>query len=70
MKFLQGELLWIPGEHRAENYRDFILTLVGNCENLGCNMSLKVHFLDSYMDFFHEKLSMCLMNMVNGFIRT
>ena len=24
---------------------------------MGCNMSLKVRFLDSHMDFFHERLS-------------
>ena len=45
------------GKHRAENYRDIVSTLVGNYENLGYNMSLKVHFLDSHMDFFHERLS-------------
>ncbi len=45
------------GKHRAENYRDIVSTLIRNYEKLGCNMSLKVHFLHSHMDFFHERLS-------------
>ena len=38
-------------------YREIVSTLVGNYKNLGCNMSLKVYFLDSHVDFFHERLS-------------
>ena len=45
------------GQYRAENYRDIVLILVGNYENLGCHMSLKVNFLDSHMDFFSERIS-------------
>ena len=45
------------GKHRAENYRDIVSTLIRNYEKLGCNMSLKVHFLHSHMDFFYKRLS-------------
>ena len=38
-------------------YRVIVSTLVKNYENLDCNISLKVYFLDSYMDFFHERPS-------------
>ena len=41
------------GNHKAVNYQD-VLTLY---KAVGCNMSLKIHFLDSHLDFFRENLS-------------
>ena len=35
----------IRDSHKADNYRE-----------LGCNMSLKIHFLDSHLDFFPNNL--------------
>jgi len=34
------------GNHQAENYRDMVTYLV-QYKSVGCNISLKVHFLDS-----------------------
>ena len=46
-------------KHRVEKHRiqRYFINIRGNYKNLGCNMFLKVHFLDSHMDFFHERLS-------------
>ena len=44
------------GNHKAENCRDMVADLVKSYKAMGCNMSLKVHFLDSHLDFFPENL--------------
>jgi hypothetical protein len=43
--------------HKAEDYRDMVVDPVQFYEAMGCTMSLKVHFLDSHLDFFPENLS-------------
>jgi len=40
------------GNHKVENYHDMVADLVQSYIAVGCNMSLKVHFLDSHLDFF------------------
>lgn len=42
------------GEHKAENYKDIVENLLQCYYRLGCNMSLKLHFLHSHLDFFPE----------------
>ena len=44
----------ILGNFKAENYRELVDNLLYSYNNLGCNMSLKMHFLHSYLDFFPE----------------
>jgi hypothetical protein len=44
------------GNKKAENDDDMISELIENCRALGCNMSLKMHFLDSHLDFPHKIL--------------
>ena len=44
------------GNHKAENCRDMVADLVKSYKAMGCNMSLKVHFLDSHLDFFPQNL--------------
>ena len=44
------------GNRKAENYRDMVADLVQCYKAVGCNMSLKVHLLDSHLDFFPENL--------------
>jgi hypothetical protein len=39
------------GNNRADNYKLFIDNLLQAYQNLGCNMSLKIHFLHSHLDF-------------------
>ena len=36
----------------AANFRELVQDLVNSYEQLGCNMSLKMHFLFSHLDFF------------------
>ena len=40
------------GYQRAENYNVAVNELLRTVQELGCNMSLKIHFLDSHLDFF------------------
>jgi hypothetical protein len=44
------------GNHKAENYLDMVADLVKSYQAMGCNMSLKVNFVDSHLDFFPENL--------------
>lgn len=44
------------GNHKASNYKDLIGELLSTYQALGCNMSLKIHFLHSHLDFFPENL--------------
>ncbi|KAK5643931.1 hypothetical protein RI129_007776 [Pyrocoelia pectoralis] len=40
------------GNKRAENYNLFVNELLRTYQELGCNMSLKIHFLHSHLHFF------------------
>ena len=44
------------GNHKADNYRGVVDNLLKSYKNMGCNMSLKIHFLHSHLDFFPENL--------------
>ncbi|UYV76697.1 hypothetical protein LAZ67_14001794 [Cordylochernes scorpioides] len=44
------------GSVKVENYRDIINNLLLSYKALGCNMSLKIHFLHSHLDFFPDNL--------------
>lgn len=44
------------GNFKAENYRDLVTELLSAYKEMGCNMSLKIHFLDAHLDFFPENL--------------
>ena len=41
------------GNRSAGNYKD-VEKLLSSYQKLGCNMSLKIHFLSSHLDFFPE----------------
>jgi len=41
------------GFRRAQNY-ELVNNLLQSYQTLGCNMSLKIHFLHSHLDFFPE----------------
>jgi len=45
------------GNHKAANYQDVVQDLLTSYKAMGCNMSLKVYFLESHLDFFPENLS-------------
>lgn len=44
------------GNQRGENYKDIVENLLLNYKNLKCNMSLKIHFLHSHLNFFPSNL--------------
>ena len=40
------------GNYKADNYKQLVANLLMSYKALGCNMSLKIHFLHSHLDFF------------------
>ena len=46
------------GNHRSPAYKEGVQTLLHTYHNLGCRMSLKIHFLDSHLTFFPDNLGM------------
>jgi len=42
------------GNRRAQNYEELVNKLLQSYQKLGCNMSLKIHFLHSHLNFFPE----------------
>ena len=44
------------GNFKAPNYRDLVKDRLTSFQQLGCNMSVKVHFLHSHLDYFPENL--------------
>jgi len=45
------------GNMRAENYEELVENLLLHYHNLGCRMSLKIHFLHSHLPFFPSNLA-------------
>ena len=43
------------GNHKAANYQDVVQDLMTSYKAMGCYMSLKIHFLESRLDFFPRK---------------
>ena len=43
------------GNHKAANYQDVVQDLLTLYKAMRCNMSLKIHFLESHLDFFPRK---------------
>jgi len=41
------------GNRRADNYKNLVGKLL-SYQKLGCDMSVKIHFLSSHLDFFPE----------------
>ncbi|KAJ8703931.1 hypothetical protein PYW07_011074 [Mythimna separata] len=46
----------VLGNHKSDSYRELVSELLLSYQALGCNMSLKIHFLDSHLDFFPDNL--------------
>jgi hypothetical protein len=44
------------GNHKSENYETIVKGCIDSYRLMGCNMSLKIHLLDSHMDFFPDNL--------------
>jgi hypothetical protein len=46
------------GKNKDPDYVTVVATMLGKFKALGCLMSLKIHFLNSHLDFF-PKISWC-----------
>jgi len=46
----------ILGNHKAVSYQNVVQNLLTSYKTMGCNMSLKIQFLESHLDFFPENL--------------
>ena len=44
------------GNHRAEHYVELVDNVLKAYQRMGCQMSLKMHFLHSHLDFFPPNL--------------
>lgn len=44
------------GNHRADNYREIVATMMENLHRIRVNMSPKIHYLHQHLDFFRENL--------------
>ena len=59
------------GNRRAQNYEELVNNLLQSYQKMGCNMSLKIHFLHSDLDFFFQRIVVqWVMNMENVSIKT
>ncbi|GBM47203.1 hypothetical protein AVEN_271264-1 [Araneus ventricosus] len=44
------------GNKKDPNYKSIVEEMIKNVKILGCSVSLKVHFLDSHLEYFLENL--------------
>jgi hypothetical protein len=44
------------GNHKTANYQNVVQDLLTSYKAMGCNMSLKIQFLESHFNFFPENL--------------
>jgi len=45
------------GNHKAATYQDVVQDLLTSYKAMGCNMILKIYFLELHLDFFFQKIS-------------
>jgi len=59
------------GNHKAAKCQDVVQDLLTSCKAMGCNMNLKIHFLDSHLGFFSQKISAeSVTNTMKDFTKT
>jgi hypothetical protein len=58
------------GNHKAANYQDVVQDLLTSYKAMGCNTSLKIHFLESHLDFSQKISAKSMTNMVKDFTET
>jgi hypothetical protein len=44
------------GNNKSHHYEELVNKLLSDFQQLGCNMSLKVHFLHSHLNYFPQNL--------------
>ena len=57
------------GNHKAANYQDVVQDLLSSYKAMGCNMSLKIDFLESHLDFSQKISAKSLKNTVKDFTK-
>ena len=45
------------GNYKAANYQDIVQDLLTSYKAMGCNVSVKIHFLESHLNFSPENLA-------------
>jgi len=60
----------VLGNHKAANYQDVVQDLLTSYKAIGCNMSLKIHFLESHLDFSQKISAKSVTNRVKDFTKT
>ena len=58
------------GNTRVPDYQAYIEKLLKSYEDMGCRMSLKIHFLHSYLNFFRQTLEQWVMSMEKDSTKT
>jgi len=47
--------IYLVWTHKAAKYQDVVQEMLTSCKAMGCNVSLKIQFLESHLDFFPRK---------------
>jgi hypothetical protein len=53
--WLRGLARTSLGNHKAVNYEDVVQDLLTMYKAMGCSRSVKIHFLESHLDYFPRK---------------
>ena len=57
------------GNDKAANYRDVVQDLLTSYKTMGCNMRLKIHFMELQLDFSQKISAKSVTNTVKDFIK-
>ena len=57
------------GNHKTANYQDVVQDLLTSDKAMGCNMSLKIHFLETQLNFSHKISAKSVTNTVKDFTK-
>jgi len=57
------------GNNKAVNHLDIVQHLLTSYKPMGCNMNLKIHFLESRLDFFRKNAVKSVTNRVKDFTK-
>jgi len=58
------------GNHKTANYQDVVQVMLTSYNVMGCIMSLKIHFLESHLNFSQKISAKSVTNMVKDFTKT
>jgi hypothetical protein len=61
---------YVLGNRKAVNYQDVVQDQLTSYKDIGCNMILKIHFLESNLDFFQKISVKSVMNRMKDFTKT